>query len=239
MVAIGAVTGATSNTRQVGGFTAQLPPQEPQEPQATQPPLPPGHRHIPLRPGAPLLSRLEPDDKILEVFHARTPSMFAVKDIPAEQELDLLLKAENTVAIIEVTNKEGFFSATYLNGPDDWITSILTVQVHEVLKDTTGQLVAGNLMNVREHGGEITLPDGRRIIAHPGWGRLTRVGGTYLAVLGFYEGEFGFDKHLSVEFDNGTIKRMRKDAPPDTDLEQKTPEWATQRARVAAERAPH
>jgi hypothetical protein len=94
-------------------------------------------------------------------------------------------------------------------------------------------------MNVREHGGEITLPDGRRIIAHPGWGRLTRVGGTYLAVLGFYEGEFGFDKHLSVEFDNGTIKRMRKDAPPDTDLEQKTPEWATQRARVAAERAPH
>jgi hypothetical protein len=238
MVAIGAVTGATSNTRQVVGFAAQLPPHEPQEPQATQS-LPPGHRHIRPREGASLLSRLEPDDKILEVFDVSYASCVGALNTDAEQELETILRISKTVAIIEVTNKEGVFSSTSLSGPDDWITSILTVQVHEVLKDTTGQLVAGNLMNVREHGGEITLPDGRRIIAHPGWGRLTRVGGTYLAVLGFYEGEFGFDKHLSVEFDNGTIKRMRKDAPPDTDLEQKTPEWATQRARVAAERAPH
>jgi hypothetical protein len=43
---------------------------------------------------------------------------------------------------------------------------------------------------------------------------------------------------FSFEFNNGKVERMRLRTPPDMGLEQKTSEWATQRARAIAERRP-
>jgi hypothetical protein len=227
------VASVTTNQRQVGGFTAQLPPQT--TPSAA--PSQVGHRHIHALPGVPITSRLEPGDTVVEVVRTGLP-FIDVPNVDAEQELETLLNGSSAVAVIEVLNKESAFSTSQVGGPgEDWIRSTLTVEVREVLKDTTGQLVAGNLMEVRETGGEVVLPDGRRIIARSSYVRPSRVGGTYLAVLGFYEGRFSFGM-FSVEFDNGQIKRMRLDAPPDTDLVQKTPDWAKQRARTSAAQRP-
>lgn len=225
MAIIGAVSSASSRYRQVGGFVAQLPAPTPTpSPQAQA-----GHRHIPPNYGVPITSRLEPDDKVVEVVSKALP-FIDVPNVDAEQELEMRLRTAEAVAVIEVTNKESAFNAA-----EDWIMSTLTVEVREVLKDTTGQLVAGNLLEVRESGGEVVLPDGRRIIVRQAVIRPTRVGGVYLATLGFWKGQFLLDMS-SVEFNNGQITRLRLDAPPNTDLEQKTPEWATQRARALAER---
>jgi hypothetical protein len=233
LVATGVVSGATNQRQvQVGGFTAQLQSEtagQPAQPTQTQTP---GHRHLLMDIGVPITSRLEPEDKVVEVIDNIRPFV-GFQNTDAEEELEIPLDVAPAVAIIDVVGKE----STFTSG-EDWITSTLTVQVRDVLKDSTGQLVAGNLVEVTENSGEVVLPDGRRIIARRSYNRSLRVGGTYLAAFSFYKDRLVFDSLFSVEFDNGKVKRMRLGTPPDTGLEQKTPEWTTQRARAIAERRP-
>jgi hypothetical protein len=226
-VAIGVVSGATSNQRQVGGFVAQQPTTQPAKEA-------PGHRHIfaAAGPGVPITARLEPEDKIVEAIDPSMDLYYSDQVVGAEEELETMLVA-SAVAVIDVVQKESTF-----NADETWIRSTLTVQVREVQKDSTGQLVAGNLMQVMENNGEVVLPDGRRIIARHKYVRPSRVGGTYLAALSFYEGRFSLNGLFSFEFNNGKVERMRLHTPPDMGLEQKTSEWATQRARAIAERRP-
>ena len=233
-VAIGAVSGATSLLqRQVGGFVAQVPPQTaaPTQPMPSQA----RHRQIPMKPGVALTSRLEPEDQIVEVIMGGVPFVGGFRNDEPEREIQIFTSTAAAVAVIEVTKEESAF-ASLTGGDEDWIRTTLTADVRSVLKDTTGQLVEGGLIEIQQTGGEVVLADGRRIIARDGLARLARAGGTYLAVLGFYEGRFYFGGLSSVEFERGMIKRMRLDAPPESDLEKKSPEWIVQQVRANADR---
>lgn len=233
-LAIGAVSAAT-NQRQVGGFVAQLPPQ------TAAPTLPPqaqtGHRHITERTGVAITSRLEPEDRVVEVIRRSRPFY----DLPSDPETEIrFFTAMPAVAVIRVEKRESAFSGTAVPtsdfySPEDWIKTTLTAEVQSVVKDTTGQLVGGGLIEITESGGEVVLGDGRRIIARDTLFRPTKVGGTYLAVLDFNNGKFFLNGLSTVEFDNGEVKRLRRDAP-DSELEKRTPEWVTQRARAHVER---
>lgn len=231
LVAIGAVSSATSSQRQVGNFVAQLPPQATTP---TQAPTASGHRHIPPDPGVPLMERLEPTDQVVEVIMSATP--FNDPSTDAEEELAVANTAP-IVAVIGVGQRESRFARMLV--PGDWIRTTLTADVRQVLKDTTGQLVEGNVIEIQESGGEVVLPDGRRIIARYSVVRPTKIGGTYLAVLGVdNEGRFSIDTLFSLELDNGKVKRMRRDAQPNTGVETKSPEWVVQQVREVARRKP-
>jgi hypothetical protein len=236
LVAIGVGSSATGNQRQVGGFVAQQPSQSKSKP-ALPPQAQTGHRHIPF--GVSITPRLEPGDALVEVVRSdRSFIDFHNKD--AEQEVESLMTTASAVAVVVITRKESAFHS--IVEPEDWIRTTLTAEVKTVLKDPTGQLTDGGLIEIQESGGEVVLPDGRRIIARSEYNRLSKVGGTYLAALALDKatGRFLFNGRSSIEFGQGKVKRMRLDAPPNTDLdtalEQKSPEWIIQRARVLAER---
>jgi hypothetical protein len=219
-VAIGAVSGTTGQ-RQVGGFVAQMPPQTVTPTQS----MLAGHRHISRQFDLPITAQVEPGDKLLEVVDRGAPP-FISYDNPIDA-----ARSAQSLAVISVVKKESAFSTTVVN--EDWITTTLTAEIKSVLKDTTGQLVEGGLIEVRESGGEITL-DGRRIIARFEGTRQTKIGGTYLAVLGYHDGRFLFNRYGSAEFDQGRVLPMRLDVPGSG----QSPEWVIQQVRATERRKP-
>jgi hypothetical protein len=244
-VAIGAVTGATtSNSRQVGSFTVQLPPQEPT---ATQPVTPPvqaqaGYRHVP-RPdespatpnSVPLAGLLTPDDKVLTVV-SPTHQQYGTGPDP-EKEFAAYVDLYSSVAVVRVEATESVLT----DARQDWIMSVHTASVQSVEKDTTSRLVAGGLIEIVSSGGEMIL-DGRRVIAVDEGIEPLKVGGVYLAFLAVltsptdqFEGKFRINRLASVEIVNGALKRLRQDEHPESRLEQRSPDWLLQRVRAAAQ----
>jgi hypothetical protein len=240
LVAIGAVSGATTSQRQVGGFVAQLPPQTPAA--ARVQPETPGHRYIP-RPSpsgsapnsVPIASLLRPEDKVVTVVS--DDHLFYGTGSDPEKEFAGYTDLYPSVALIRVNAAEGILTANR-----DWVMSILTADVQSVLKDTTGRLVLGGLIEIVSSGGELML-DGRRIIAIHSDIEPLKVGGVYLAFLAVldshsrqFEGKFHINNFASVEIENDTIKRLRTDAHPESNLEQRSPEWLMQHVRAHARR---
>lgn len=230
--ATGAVGVISSNQRQVGGFVAQLPPQAPGAPQSQAA----GHRHLQVKGGVPITSRLEPGDKVVEMISTNGPLLMSLDGGNLEDTMANYLKHKPAVAVITVTKKESRFTSltgrhfAALYSSEDWLQSTLTAEVQSVLKDSTGRLVPGASVEIEELGGDMVLPDGRRIIARYHDTRATRVGGTYLAMLGLDEdGRLMFDRELSVEYVKGQIKNMHLNRAGEG-LEQRTPAWVVEQA---------
>lgn len=215
-------------TRQIGGCTAQLPPESPPRQPKAAPLLPEGHRRIPLKPGVPIASQLEPGDRVVEVVTGGRP--FVDGSDNAAEEIEAITRRAAAIAVVRVTGKESQLSAG-----GDWVDSTVTADVQSVLKDETGLLAEGGTTSFPEFGGEITL-DGRRVIVHAPYRRQMAVGRTYLVPFVLRDGSLRtMSATATFELDGQTMRRQRADAEHHGwALDAKPADWAIQRVRAKA-----
>jgi hypothetical protein len=174
---------------------------------------------------------MHPEDTVVEVLWDYAP--YAV-DPNAEVEFTNMTRVHDAAAVVGVGQQTSELM------PDGWyLMSTLTIDVRRVLKDTTGRLVEGALMQVKVPGGDLTLPNGQRIIARNPSLRPLQVGGVYLVFLNVvpepdpYAGELIVNAHGSVELlDGGAVRHLRRDAPASTTS--RTPDWFVQHVRANA-----
>lgn len=221
-------TGSASEspqTRQVGGFTAQVP-MTPQQAQASA--RREGYRRIPMRIGVPIASQLRAEDRVVEVVNSSTP--FVDGGTNAEREIEGITRQAVAVAVIRVVGRESRLTDT-----GDFVESTITVQVQSVIKDESAHLSEGGLISFSEFGGEVTL-DGKRVIVFHTHVRPMLVGRTYLVPFGFMSGNLEpLNPTVTFELDGQTMKRQRTDADQHAwPLDKRTPTWAIEQVRAKA-----
>ncbi len=213
-------------TRQVGGFTAQVPENRTAPPRRpSPPPVAPGTRRLRLDSievlRAPTLaSLLQPTDHVLEIVYP----VHGITDIPnaTPEEAADQLTAHNALATVRLLRKESALTAA-----GNQIHTTWTVDVIEVLKDSTGRLVAGSPANLIQFGGEVTIGN-QRVIVHSLDLRPLQVGRIYLAAVDLSKDQLLFTSG-SIEMEGNTARALRLDYP--SPVTTRSADWIKQEVR--------
>ena len=224
--AAGGTFARSQQTRQVGEFVAQVPDNQTPRTPAAKPGTPTGHRRLFYQYHVSIASRLLPTDKVIEVPLGLT-GFDGHRD--PERELDQLTAIFAAVAVITVRDRQSAWTDT-----GDWILTTLTADVQEVLKDTTGKLVAGNLVPITESGGEMIVGP-TRVVAFVPTVHPIEIGRTYLAFLTAQNGLM-ISHANSFEITGDAIKRLRTDAQAEWTLDRQPLGWVKAQVRARGKR---
>ena len=125
-----------------------------------------GVRRIHPRPGVPLASRIEPSDRIVEVY----PFGGEPLGVEADTERTLeILGASDSVVLATVTD----INST-LTSDGSWVHTRLSVNLSEVLLNRRpGSVERGNALTFDIEGGEIVL---ERVVVRAGYFDILRIG---------------------------------------------------------------